>query len=129
MITLRRYPEYLGTTPGAFYYKDNLLCYSLELPWLCNEVNISCIPRGIYKLKLTFSPRFKRQLWEVLNVPNRSGIRIHSANIVDELEGCIAPCKHFLIVGDTFFGEFSRVSYTILDTTIKDNGITGITIV
>jgi hypothetical protein len=29
-------------------------------------------------------------MWHVLNVPNRTGIRIHSANFSRELEGCIA---------------------------------------
>lgn len=33
-------------------------------------------------------------MWEVLDVEGRSGIRIHSANYSNELEGCIALGLH-----------------------------------
>lgn len=36
------------------------------------------------------SNRFKKNMWLLLNVPNRDGIRIHSANYARELNGCIA---------------------------------------
>lgn len=49
----------------------------------------TAIPEGTYEVKLTHSPRFKRILPEILNVPNFSGIRIHSLNKAEESEGCI----------------------------------------
>jgi hypothetical protein len=64
-------------------------CYTLELPWRNNQRNISCIPVGRYPVKWTFSPRFMRFTYEILNVPNRSGIRIHPGNYVKNLKGCI----------------------------------------
>ena len=49
----------------------------------------TAIPEGTYEVKLTHSPRFKKILPEILNVPNFSGIRIHSLNKAEESEGCI----------------------------------------
>ena len=67
--------------------------HTLELPWRNNESRVSCIPAGTYSARLSMSPRFKVELWEVLNVPKRTGIRIHAANFVRELHGCIALGK------------------------------------
>lgn len=69
---------------------------SLELEWLDNRPNISCIPKGIYSCKFTRSNRLSalagRDIftYEVLEVEGRSGIRIHSVNYFFDLEGCIA---------------------------------------
>lgn len=49
----------------------------------------TAIPEGTYEVKLTYSPRFKKILPEILNVPNFSGIRIHSLNKAEGSEGCI----------------------------------------
>lgn len=49
----------------------------------------TAIPEGTYEVKLTYSPRFKKILPEILNVPNFSGIRIHSLNKAEESEGCV----------------------------------------
>ena len=67
---------------------------SLELPWLDNKCCISCIPKGTYKVITSLSTKYKKQMWEVLDVEGRSGIRIHSANYSNELEGCIALGLH-----------------------------------
>ncbi len=56
-----------------------------------NKRNISRITAGIYPLKLTYSPKFGRYMWLVDEVPNRSGIRIHSANYWNQINGCIVP--------------------------------------
>lgn len=65
-------------------------CHTIELPWRNNESMVSCIPAGRYPMAFTMSNRFKRKLWEVKNVKGRAGIRIHAANKVSELRGCIA---------------------------------------
>lgn len=49
----------------------------------------TAIPEGTYEMVLSYSPRFKKILPEILNVPNFSGIRIHSLNKAEESEGCI----------------------------------------
>lgn len=75
----------VATNGGAVY-----TCKTLELPWKDNARNISCIPTGTYKVNYTFSPKFLKYTYEIKDVPNRSGIRIHSANFASQLNGCIA---------------------------------------
>lgn len=65
--------------------------YSLELPWLNNARNRSCIPIGTYQcdyLKKSASGRY-RNVYHVTDVPGRSGILIHSGNIASHTKGCI----------------------------------------
>lgn len=64
--------------------------YTLELPWVNNLPNISCIPTGKYRGMWEISPRFKRFMYGLKNVPGRAGVRIHSANLASQLNGCIA---------------------------------------
>ena len=47
------------------------------------------IPEGTYPLDKTFSPKFKKFLPEVLDVPDRTGIRIHRGTIPEHSTGCI----------------------------------------
>jgi hypothetical protein len=55
-----------------------------------NQARISCIPTGTYLMVLEYSSRFKRELWEIKDVPNRSECKFHSANYSRELNGCVA---------------------------------------
>ena len=47
------------------------------------------IPVGIYEVKVTYSPRFKRMLPLVEQVPGRSGIRFHRGTRPEHSKGCI----------------------------------------
>lgn len=47
------------------------------------------IPCGTYSIAVTWSPRFKRMLPLVLNVPGRSGIRVHRGTRPEHSRGCI----------------------------------------
>ena len=47
------------------------------------------IPCGTYPVRVTFSPKFKRMLPLVLNVPGRSGIRFHRGTKPEHSRGCI----------------------------------------
>lgn len=49
----------------------------------------TAIPRGEYEVIVSYSPKYKRYMPEVLNVPQFSGIRIHSGNTPSDTEGCI----------------------------------------
>jgi hypothetical protein len=69
---------------------DNFTCFTLERPWKNNASNISCIPKGTYECRYTWSLKFLKYTYEIMNVPGRTGIRIHSANFYSELLGCIS---------------------------------------
>lgn len=63
---------------------------SLELPYKDNANSISSFIPGTYTCKFTLSPSFGFKTYEITSVPGRSGVRIHSANYVSQLRGCIA---------------------------------------
>jgi hypothetical protein len=63
---------------------------TLELPDKANQQKISCIPAGVYRCVWSFSNAFQKHTYEILDVPNRAGIRIHSANYFSQLLGCVA---------------------------------------
>ena len=49
----------------------------------------TCIPFGTYKIILTISPKFKRELPRLLNVPSFEGVLIHKGNTAKDSAGCI----------------------------------------
>jgi hypothetical protein len=68
-----------------------VVCNTIELPWLQNQRNVSCIPEGRYELRMRATAKRGQHLL-VLNVKGRDGILIHPANDASkELRGCIAP--------------------------------------
>lgn len=81
-------------TFGVLKYQANTW-FTCERPWLDNQNNVSCIPVGSYLCRWTLSPRLKKETYEVLNVPRRSGIRIHSANFPSQVLGCISLGEKF----------------------------------
>ena len=58
-----------------------------EVATLENEDYI--IPVGTYPVRVTWSPKFKRMLPIVLNVPGRSGIRFHRGTKPEHSTGCV----------------------------------------
>lgn len=49
----------------------------------------TCIPYGTYKVTITYSPKFKKNLPLINNVKGFDGIRIHSGNTSSDTQGCI----------------------------------------
>ncbi len=49
----------------------------------------TCIPFGTYDVIVTMSPKFKRELPKLLNVPSFYGVLIHRGNTKDDTAGCI----------------------------------------
>lgn len=47
------------------------------------------IPAGTYPLRLTWSPRFKKPMPLIDEVPEREGIRIHMGTKPEHSQGCI----------------------------------------
>jgi len=63
---------------------------TLELPYKDNQNSISSFTPGKYICKYTTSPSFGFKTYEITGVPGRAGVRIHAANYVSQLRGCIA---------------------------------------
>ena len=63
-------------------------CDTLELPWLNNCKQISCIPTGRYLVKKRYSKKFKNHL-HITNVEDRSYILIHAGNYYTDILGCV----------------------------------------
>lgn len=92
---------------GVLSFDGVEICKTLELPWRNNISNFSCIPTGVYTCSWTWSPRFKRMMYEVKAVKGRSGIRIHRGSFAGardkglraDFSGCIGLGKGTAIVG------------------------------
>lgn len=110
-LTLKRKFYTSSYTIGDFYVNGNFFCNTVEdtvreLPATCPDTskghNCTCkekvygktaIPAGTYKVTVEYSPRFKRNLPRLHDVPHFVGILIHSGNTAADSAGCI-------IVGD-----------------------------
>lgn len=91
-LTLNRIFLGSSATIGELLINDKHLCDTLEdrvRPEGEKVYGKTAIPEGTYEVKLTHSPKFKKILPEILNVPNFSGIRIHTGNSSKDTEGCI----------------------------------------
>jgi len=61
---------------------------TLERPWLDNREDVSCIPEGVYTCTRYSSAKYP-DTFQVLNVPDRTGILFHKGNLDDHSKGCI----------------------------------------
>lgn len=94
-------------TIGKLYINDTYFCDTIEdkvrsLPSMCpnQKVGKECkckekvyaqtaIPSGTYKVVVNVSPKFKRLLPRLLNVPHFEGILIHNGSDERSSAGCI----------------------------------------
>lgn len=54
----------------------------------------TAIPTGKYKVTMTYSPKYKRVMPQIMNVKGFTGIRIHSGNTAADSLGCILLGKN-----------------------------------
>ena len=87
---------YLKTdyTIGKLYMDGKYFCDTLEdqVRDLTKERKIpgrTAIPAGVCEIVVNVSPRFKRKLPRLLDVPGFDGILIHRGNTAEDTAGCI----------------------------------------
>ena len=105
-LKLQRLPSNEDCTHGLLAIDGVCECYTLED--VVRETKIpgkTAIPAGKYRVVISWSIRFKRELPLLLDVPGFSGIRIHAGNTSADTEGCI-------LVGQ----QRSRFGNTILNS-------------
>lgn len=87
-------------TVGELFINGQFECFILEdqtreIPGIPVEQwkvkGKTAIPVGRYRVVITFSNRFKRDLPLLENVPGFAGIRIHPGNKAVDTEGCLLP--------------------------------------
>lgn len=121
------------STIGEMFINGTFFCYTLEdydrdsnKDGDLNDTGetkvygLTAIPRGIYKLVLSFSNRFQKYLPEIQNVKGFEGIRIHAGNKAADSHGCIllGTTKGTDFVGASvaamtkFMAELKRVEKT-----------------
>lgn len=91
-LTLNRIFLSSSATIGELWANNTHLCDTLEdrvRPEGEKIYGKTAIPEGTYEMVLSYSPRFKKILPEILNVPNFTGIRIHCGNSSADSSGCV----------------------------------------
>lgn len=93
-LKLKRIAKRDTYTIGRLFIDGKYFCDTLEpkVRDLSKEAKVkgkTAIPAGRYQIVLTYSPRFKRILPLLLDVPDFTGVRIHRGNTVKDTEGCI----------------------------------------
>ncbi len=90
IIRVKRIAKRSSYTIGNLYIDGIKFCDTLEDAVRVQKIaGMTAIPAGIYEVIVTMSKRFKKRLPELLNVPNFSGVRIHTGNTDKDTEGCI----------------------------------------
>lgn len=94
VIDLYRVSSSMAGTFGVLMKDSIPFCLTVELPWRNNERGISCIPPGQYRCVPLEHGSFGKS-YLLQDVPDRSEIMIHPANLASQLRGCIAPGTSF----------------------------------
>ena len=115
-LHLKRLHKTDKSTIGELSIDGLFECYTLEdIERTVKIKGITAIPKGTYKVGISMSTRFKKELPILFDVPNFSGVRIHSGNVAEDTEGCI-------LVGNSrsldFIGE-SRKAFNKLFAKMK----------
>ena len=74
-------------------------CYTVERPWRNNQSSRSCIPEGWYEMALGMYNKGGYPAYEILNVVDRSLIKVHVANTMSDVIGCIGLGKELGFIG------------------------------
>lgn len=102
MILQRNKPQSDRTT-GILTLPDGQEFDTLELPWLDNKPNISCIYAGFHKFKRDLYGRFK--WFKIIDVDGRTNIEFHIGFEPSHSQGCILVSLECLNAMMKFYGD------------------------
>lgn len=94
-LTLKRDPPSDKSTISELDINGVWECYTLEdVDRFLEKGGIkipgrTAIPRGIYRIILDWSDRFKCLMFLLLDVPGFTGVRIHAGNTAENTEACL----------------------------------------
>jgi hypothetical protein len=91
-LTLKRIYE--KTQTRGILTGPGINLVTMELKWLNNLPQKSCIPEGTYIALPRTSPKYGKH-FHIQNVPHRDLILVHPANFASDLLGCIGAAKSF----------------------------------
>ena len=110
LIEVKRF-EFKDTyTVGKMYVDGVYECYTLE-DVVRNGTKVigkTAIYPGEYKIIIDSSTRFKQDMPHILDVPDFTGVRIHSGNTSEDTDGCILLGSTW--AGKDFIGN-SKIAY------------------
>lgn len=126
-LTLKRIEQVPKATIGLLFVDGKFQCFTLEdkvqWPKVPGE---TAIPTGTYEVKIGWSPRFKRDMPRLQNVPDYEGVLIHYGNTDKDTEGCILVGQVHE-AGHDFIGQ-SRIAFNDLFKKLCDAESDGISI-
>ena len=94
-LTLQRYLFAEDYTMGLLFIDGVYFCDTIEDKYRGQDLkktkvmNETCIPYGVYDIKITYSPKYKKNMPQILDVPYFTGVRIHSGNTAKDSFGCV----------------------------------------
>jgi len=106
-----------GTLGEMFDPDGNHLCFTMELPWENNEPRKSCIPIGRYTC-IPHNSDAHPGTWELLNVPDRSEILIHTGNTDADSLGCILVGRAIGSLNGVSAVLLSAVAFHVMKQTV-----------
>ena len=93
---LLRQPPKDNSVPGKLYWTSHYINKRTgelveRLHYICDTLENAdkLIPALIYRVQVTQSPRFKRLLPILCQVPGRTGIRFHRGSLPEHSRGCL----------------------------------------
>lgn len=113
-LLLKRNQFHPTSTIGDLFVDGTFECFILEDVVREPGVKVygkTAIPAGKYEIVLIHSPKFKRVLPMLKDVPMFTGILIHPGNKPEDTEGCLLPGRK--IASPTFLSE-SKLAFNAL---------------
>lgn len=95
-LTLQRYLFTEDYTMGLLFIDGIYFCDTVEDKFRGNDLKgkkvygETCIPYGVYTVKITYSPKHKKNMPQIMDVPYFEGIRFDVANTAKDVLGCVA---------------------------------------